>query len=239
MRRDQVDYADAVGEAAKRQLLLNLVKLRYGDTPNFLTLSQLVAGYTVEGRLSLGGDFDRRGWAFGEDFDVSTETAREDAITIINTWGVGRAGIDDGLVVLFDMDNGSTSHGQIYLYAGRGFEDRYLNRDELSTVVDDAMLPLAQDGDIDGALLAGLDRVDHAAQTGGNPDRAGQTLLLVALGAIFAVLAIVLDGSVALVASRARDLFASSPRRLERMGGAGGLMMVGLGTGLLFSGRAD
>ena len=52
-----------------------------------------------------------------EDFDVSTETAREDAITIINTWGVGRAGVDDGLVVLFDMDKGSTNHGQVYLYA--------------------------------------------------------------------------------------------------------------------------
>ena len=70
VRRDQVDYADAVGEAAKRQLLLNLVKLRYGDTPNFVTLSQLVAGYTLEGRLSIGGDFDRGGWRFGRDFDV-------------------------------------------------------------------------------------------------------------------------------------------------------------------------
>jgi len=119
-----------------------------------------------------------------EDFDVSTETAREDAITIINTWGVGRAGVNDGLVVLFDMDNGSTSHGQIYLYAGHGFEDRYLNRDELSGVVNDAMLPRAREGDIDGALLAGLDRVDHAAQPGGNPDRAGQTALLVGLGAL-------------------------------------------------------
>jgi uncharacterized membrane protein YgcG len=119
-----------------------------------------------------------------EDFDVSTETAREDAITIINTWGVGRAGVNDGLVVLFDMDNGSTSHGQIYLYAGRGFEDRYLNRDEISVVVNEAMLPPAREGDIDGALLAGLDRVDHAAEVGGNPDRAGQALLLLALGAI-------------------------------------------------------
>ena len=119
-----------------------------------------------------------------EDFDVSTETAREDAITIINTWGVGRAGVDDGLVVLFDMDNGSTNHGQIYLYAGRGFEDLYLNRDEIAVVVNEAMLPLAKEGDIDGALLAGLQRVDRAAQPGGNPDRAGQALLLVVLGAI-------------------------------------------------------
>ena len=45
---------------------------------------------------------------------------------------------------------------------------------------------------------------------------------LVALGAVFAVLALLMDGTVALVASRARDWFASSPRRMERVGGAGG-----------------
>ena len=62
---------------------------------------------------------------------------------------------------------------------------------------------------------------------------------LVALGAVFAVLAVLMDGTVALAASRARDWFASSPRRMARVGGTGGLMMVGLGTGLLFTGRAD
>ena len=45
-----------------------------------------------------------------EDYDVSTETARQDAITIINTWGVGRKDINDGLVVLFDMDSGRSPH---------------------------------------------------------------------------------------------------------------------------------
>ena len=60
---------------------------------------------------------------------------------------------------------------------------------------------------------------------------------LAALGAVFAVLALVMDGTVALAASRARDWFASSPRRMARVGGAGGVMMVGLGTGLLLTGR--
>src|SRR5436190_430172 len=67
-----------------------------------------------------------------DDSDVSTGTARTDAITIMDTWGVGRAGVNDGLVVLFDMDSGSRQHGQIYLYAGSGFLDRYLNEDEAS-----------------------------------------------------------------------------------------------------------
>jgi threonine/homoserine/homoserine lactone efflux protein len=60
---------------------------------------------------------------------------------------------------------------------------------------------------------------------------------LAALGAVFAVLALLMDGTVALAASRARDWFASSPRRMARVGGAGGVMMVGLGTGLLITGR--
>ena len=57
--------------------------------------------------------------------------------------------------------------------------------------------------------------------------------------AVFAVLALLMDGTVALVASRARDWFASSPQRMSRVGGAGGLMMVGLGTGLALSGRPE
>ena len=62
---------------------------------------------------------------------------------------------------------------------------------------------------------------------------------LLVLGAVFAAVALVMDGAVALAASRFRDWFASSPRRMERVGGAGGLMMVGLGAGLLVTGRAD
>ena len=112
-----------------------------------------------------------------EDFDVSTETARQDAITIINTWGVGRKDIDDGLVVLFDMDSGSRNHGQVYLYAGKGYVERYLNPDEASVVVNEDMLPLAKDGDIDGALLAGLRKIDHVTQPNGNPDRGTQNLI--------------------------------------------------------------
>jgi uncharacterized membrane protein YgcG len=112
-----------------------------------------------------------------DDSDVSTGTARADAITIMDTWGVGRAGVDDGLVVLFDMDLQSHSHGQIYLYAGTGFLDRYLNVDEVAAVVNDTMLPRAAGGDLDAALLDGLQRVDHAVQPGGNPDRGAQTLV--------------------------------------------------------------
>lgn len=45
LRTDSVDYADALGEASKRLTLLNIVKLRYADSPTFLSTSQIVAGY--------------------------------------------------------------------------------------------------------------------------------------------------------------------------------------------------
>lgn len=119
-----------------------------------------------------------------EDGLVTTETARADALTIMNVWGVGRKDVDDGLVVLFDMNAGSTNHGQIYLYAGKGYIDQYLNPDEAADVVNNDMLPKAKDGDIDGALLAGMRRIDRVTQPNGNPDRGTQTLingLLIAL----------------------------------------------------------
>ena len=62
---------------------------------------------------------------------------------------------------------------------------------------------------------------------------------IVVLGAMFTVIAISSDSTIALIAGRARDWFASSPRRMERVGGTGGLMMMGLGVGLLFTGRPD
>ncbi len=71
-------------------------------------------------------------------------------------------------------------------------------------------------------------------------DAAGQVgVQLLVLGPVFAVIALVGDGTVALLASRFRDWFARSPRRMERVGGTGGLMMLGLGAGLLVTGRPD
>ncbi len=59
---------------------------------------------------------------------------------------------------------------------------------------------------------------------------AGSTGAQVALlGAVFAVMCVMSDSVWALAASRARDWFARRPSRLDSLGLAGGLSMVGLG----------
>jgi threonine/homoserine/homoserine lactone efflux protein len=57
-------------------------------------------------------------------------------------------------------------------------------------------------------------------------------LQIAVLGLVFAVLAFGSDTCWALAASRARDWFARKPERLDKLGAAGGVMMVGLGATL-------
>ena len=61
-------------------------------------------------------------------------------------------------------------------------------------------------------------------------EAAGSTGLQVAvLGLVFGAMAICSDTVWALAAGKARDWFAREPRRLDRLGATGGVMMVGLG----------
>lgn len=55
MTRDRFDYSHALADSWKKQMLLNIVKVRYLDLPIFLDVGQLVTGYSMETSVNLGG----------------------------------------------------------------------------------------------------------------------------------------------------------------------------------------
>ncbi len=55
--RDRFDYINAISDSWKRQMLLNLLKVRYTDAPVFLDVASVINSYSQEGDLSLGGEY--------------------------------------------------------------------------------------------------------------------------------------------------------------------------------------
>ena len=72
-----------------------------------------------------------------------------------------------------------------------------------------------------------------------DPGRAAAPVQMLLLGLISVSIALLSDSAYGLLAGSARHWFAHSPRRLEALGGTGGLAMIGLGVGLAASGRKD
>jgi threonine/homoserine/homoserine lactone efflux protein len=64
-------------------------------------------------------------------------------------------------------------------------------------------------------------------------------LQMLLLGVVFVCIAMASDGTWAFVAGTARAWLGRSPRRLELIGGTGGLVMIGIGASLAITGRKD
>jgi len=55
--RDRFDYAAAISDSWKNQMLLNLVKARYGDAPVFLDIASAINSYSIETDVSVAAGF--------------------------------------------------------------------------------------------------------------------------------------------------------------------------------------
>jgi hypothetical protein len=50
--QDQIGYSQSLSDSQKAQTLLNVVRIRYGDSPVFLNTTQVISGYTLQKSLS-------------------------------------------------------------------------------------------------------------------------------------------------------------------------------------------
>jgi uncharacterized protein (TIGR04222 family) len=115
----------------------------------------------------------------------SLDKANSDAAALMDQWGVGRKGFDDGLVIVFDMQD-NLRHGQVSLFAGSGFRAAFLTNAERQDIFGNYMLPMLKAGAFDVALANALRQIDAAA----TPEHAAtlehdrQINALVALGGL-------------------------------------------------------
>jgi uncharacterized membrane protein YgcG len=96
------------------------------------------------------------------------ESTDADALALINQWGVGRKGFDDGMAIMWNTtrqqcQSGVSGNGRVRLYAAPGYQAAYLSNAERQEIFDNDMLPDLRACDEDGALLAALAKIDAAA----------------------------------------------------------------------------
>jgi hypothetical protein len=60
--RDRFDYTAAISDSWKHQMLLNMIKIRYGDAPVFMDVSSVISQYQIAGQVNLGAAFNNNPW---------------------------------------------------------------------------------------------------------------------------------------------------------------------------------
>ena len=83
--RDRSEYSGSISESWKSQTLLNIVKLRYMDLPTFVDVGQIVAGYTLETGVNLGGNLSSAAAIQGNSLSAGGSAKYTDRPTITYT----------------------------------------------------------------------------------------------------------------------------------------------------------
>jgi uncharacterized membrane protein YgcG len=90
---------------------------------------------------------------------ITDESNLADARRLMDEWGIGRRGFDDGFVILLTFFDSSFEHGSLSTYAGSGFLAAYLGTDEQEQLRDGTIIPVIRRGNVGDGLLAAVDQV--------------------------------------------------------------------------------
>ena len=101
---DRFDYSTAIADSWKQQTLLNIVKLRYVDLPVFVDVSSVVAGYSLQTGIGVGGTLSTENAVQGNFFNGSGQAIYTDRPTITYTPLTGQKFLK-GLMTPIDPKN--------------------------------------------------------------------------------------------------------------------------------------
>jgi hypothetical protein len=79
---DRFDYGTAIADSWKQQTLLNIVKMRYMDLPVFVDVASIVAGYSLQTGVNVGGTISSKGAVQGDFGVVGGQAVYTDRPTI-------------------------------------------------------------------------------------------------------------------------------------------------------------
>jgi hypothetical protein len=79
---DRFDYSTSIADSWKRQTLLNIVKMRYMDLPVFVDVASIVAGYSLQTGVNVGGTVSGTGAVQGDFLSAGGQTVYTDRPTV-------------------------------------------------------------------------------------------------------------------------------------------------------------
>ena len=79
--RDRFDYTEAISDSWKHQMLLNMIKIRYGDSPVFLDVSSVISQYQIAGQVNLGATINNSPWSTSQSLGATGQYIDRPTIT--------------------------------------------------------------------------------------------------------------------------------------------------------------
>ena len=90
--------------------------------------------------------------------DISEDENLENARALVDQWGIGRSGFDDGVVLMIALDP-DPGESRVSLFGGSGFIGSYADEQQLKSIVDDVFVPLAVSGQREAAIVETVEAV--------------------------------------------------------------------------------
>lgn len=81
IKQDRMNYMVAVSDSLKTQMLLNLVKMRYGDMPIFMDVSSVINQYSLEGTVGFDNTFADHPYSYTSKLGIGGRYADRPTIT--------------------------------------------------------------------------------------------------------------------------------------------------------------